>query len=235
MAGLDHEWLAFVGVAAGELALFAFLARRRRVPLAAAVRALVFGLPAGLLIGLAMDLFLGRQQGVFAYRLDQDLAFLVLNGLCGYGPAVATAWLFPVSLGELPRSRSRATAAGAGAGAVIVLGIEALLPLPALASAFLLGGAVLLLGEAVCAALARSGPLVEAMSGKPGAAARLWLYSALVGALYELLNWVWPVWQWRILDSSPASQEALMIVLGYVVLFHPLVVVSRLALGPSDP
>jgi hypothetical protein len=84
-------------------------------------------------------------------------------------------------------------------------------------------------GELLLRLLSLKGPLFSLMRGSSGPFLTLWGLSLAVGAIYQLVNLLFPVWKWHVLDNTSfAEQEFLVIVFGYFVLFHTLALFSRL-------
>lgn len=190
----------------------------------------------GVVLGLAMDKALGAfalfgylPSGAAGPVVDPralSLATLLFNGAFSYGLAVATAG---VLAGIAPRTNlpSRSTWMSLCAAAVAVGGIGILLlPDGTFPMMFAWGSAVVGLGELVFITAGLVGPIVACLSGvdwRP--LATLWAFSVAVGAAYEAVNWIAPFWVWLPQAShARALMSLMMIVLGYLVLFHPIVV-----------
>jgi hypothetical protein len=217
--------LAFI--IAVQTACFFFVASLYRATVRSIFQALFAGLAAGLLIGIAFDVFIGALANVFTYRFRPTFLFLVLNGSCSYGVAFATVMLIPKRRAHANKFLSPRFGILVAAAAFLFSIGTMFLGLDRLVQVMILGIAVLSAGEGVAAAARRSGPVLEAFQGDPSSFIRLWVSSVCLGTVYEMANFLWPVWEWE-----PARYIAmeiwwpLLICFGYFVLFHPMWVVS---------
>lgn len=187
----------------------------------------------GLLLGLVMDLVLGA-FGVFVYLPDGPFAstvephnleiyLLIVNALFSYGIATATLALvadlitvdYKLSILWLVLM-----------GIVIFTGIMGIIfsPESSIAMLISLGVVIVSAGEFLLMLNDRAGPLVAMLFLKSSIPFfKLWIFSIVVGASYELANLVFPFWIW--LPDSGLSQTLLrtiMIFLGYFALFHAI-------------
>ncbi|HUJ44102.1 MAG TPA: hypothetical protein VLW52_10885 [Opitutaceae bacterium] len=229
----DAHWLHFAAVVAVQLVLLVVVARIRRGGRSEVVRALAVGLGAGLVLGAAFDLIIGSAQGVFSYHLPPAAVFIFANGLLSYGLACATAWFFPVVLTlAAPDVRRRGGVILALAAAAAVVLLTGPWTVPAWGRMMASGAAILATGELGVTVLGRTGPLLQCVQGNCSSLLGLWRWSVLTGLVYELANVFFPVWTWSALASWPVLlREAVIVVFGYVVLCHPLVLVGRLLIA----
>ena len=208
----------------------------RRVPLRRAAYLLACSAVLGLVLGICFDLLIDKYDRVFVYYpVANRIAFYMANGLLSYGLTVATAWLVPGDFPREPRPFARLWS-----GAMVAAGGLTLLLLPthrmsALAVMFSSGLLMLAISEATAAWCAREGLLLAAIRGRPYQALRLWGCCVAVGAIYEIADWQFPVWRWQPLPGwPPLAREALIVLAGYLVLFYPMVVATRLLRTRSD-
>ncbi|HUK36330.1 MAG TPA: hypothetical protein VLV86_20580 [Vicinamibacterales bacterium] len=188
----------------------------------------------GVALGLVMDKVLGAYR-LFAYLPEGmagppvepgmlALTTLVFNGAFSYGIAIATAGV----LMDGERRVGVALRWIVVPGAVVALGIAGILLLPSgtFRMMFAWGAVVLGVGEMILQISGGGGPFVAFLSGTTGQPlARLWIFSIAIGAVYETANWIAPFWVW--LPDAGHSRpwtSVTVVVLGYVVLFHPIMV-----------
>lgn len=224
-----EAWLNFACVLVGQFAVFVLAALMRRLRFSHAATLLLASLLLGAPVGVAFDVFLGHEQSVFSY--DSAPAwqlFPAVNGILSYGLAIATAWMMPVPLERQRRLSFRIAGLVALPSAMSLMVYLRALALPSVPAMFAWGVLVLLAGEALAAATGRKGPLLAAAYGQLSPLFTLSVASAVIGAVYETLNWLWPVWNWRAVEGPNGwLVEVLIIGLGYVVLFQPLLILSR--------
>jgi hypothetical protein len=189
----------------------------------------------GVGVGLLMDTILGM-YGVFAYLpqganaghvspRDLPLQVMLFNVLASYGIASATvSSLSDRFLSRYPPSRRWI----AVCGAVTLCGELGILMLP-LGSIWVLfawGVIIVSVGEVVLYTDGKAGPFLSLLAARDWRPfGRFWLFCASVGAIYELVNSLLPFWVW--LPESQVSSEVvkpLIVVVGYLALFHPLLV-----------
>jgi len=193
----------------------------------------------GAVFGLAMDLSLGAQD-VFAYHplAGQPLAvqprrlpmlLLIFNAIASYGIASVTAAAVAPRLVTLSRPGTGwalvlALAAIAGIGGVL------LLPNGSLAILFAWGVVLIASGELALWGRAKSGPFLSLAAVRDWhPLSRLVRLSLLVGLSYELANAAFPFWVWLPGSSlGPIGLAALIALIGYVALLHPLTVLYLL-------
>jgi hypothetical protein len=220
----------FAFLIAIQFAVVAALLLYRAIPLRRAalilLRSALFGLP----IGVCFDLLIGKYNTVFSYYPTPDVwTFYVLNAALSYGAAIATAWIVP---GRLQPAKQAGLAwltwllFFASAALLLFLPVNRL---PTLVVMFVGGGLVLVMAECAAAVASLEGAMLAALHGRPAQALRLWAIGIAVGAIYELANTVFPVWRWQPLPGlSHGMHELLIVTLGYVVLFYPLFVATRI-------
>jgi len=178
------------------------------------------GVASGLVLGIVFDELIGRGFQLFEYYIHSP-TFIILNGALSYGLAVATALRFsprPIRIQPLPLRRGLVVL---GSTSMVFLGLALWLPGP-LTLAAAIGCIVIAADEAteVCA-LGTVGPILEIASGSLRHVAHNWTTAALVGCIYEIGNYFFPVWRWWF-TGDPATPwfELTIVVFGYVVLFH---------------
>lgn len=181
-------------------------------------------------IGSAFDLIIGRHGEVFSYpSVGQSLPFLFLNSLLSYGAAACTAWLLPCKLPHHEGRAAGAVIAGSAAVAGFVL-LELAIASPLLEVLFL-SLAILTAAEVTAVAFGQLGPIAALAMGQPATAICLITSSAVVGAIYEGANELFPLWRWHLGLLSPAITETLIVFFGYFVLLHPMFIISRTMFG----
>lgn len=189
----------------------------------------------GLFLGIVIDLVLGA-FGVFAYLSEGPFAppvaphnleiyLLVVNAFFSYGIAAATLAL-TANLITIDYKRSilwliLMTAAILAGTIGIIFSPESSIPM-----LISWGIVIVSAGEFLLMLNDRAGPLV-AMAGLRSYTPfiKLWIFSIVIGASYELVNIIFPFWIW--LPDSEISQSILrtvMIFFGYFALFHAITV-----------
>lgn len=192
----------------------------------------------GLVSGMTLDLVLGT-RGVFGYWLpdvarpvepgDLPLLMLLFNWFGSYGLAAATLVL--VAPGCLGPWR-RVTAWNVPLGLGVLAGLAGVLLLPSghVGTMPAWGAVIVCAGEMVLCRVGRLGPLlalVAASEWRP--LARFWAFCLLVGASYEAVNLTVPFWVWLPESALPqVALSALVALVGYVALFHPMLVLCVL-------
>ncbi|GEM_PF-807243 len=189
----------------------------------------------GTVFGILMDLLLGI-AGLFAYLpegaqakpvepKDLPLFLFFINAFLSYGLAVATTALIADSIIERRKSSKFWLFA---LGILVTLGtLGIFLSSPAsLPMMFSCGMTIVAGGEFLLVINNQSGPLVLLFSNVSYLPfLKLWAFSILLGAGYEIANLYFPFWVW--LPSSNISEiniRVLVIFLGYVALCHPIAV-----------
>jgi len=225
-------WTHLFAIVGGQLIAFAMAAAARRITFKDALLLLVPAMLLGLPLGLLYDLVIGDRHSIFTYvPAPASELFWALNGMLSYGVAIATAALFNV---QLPEHRS-ALVRRVGF-ALLVLSMAAIVlllmrPIHGVMAMFVWGALLILGSEGLAALCGRTGPFFALLKGNARSAVKLWASSAILGAFYELLNGVFPLWHWSARDEIGFwYAEALVIALGYVALFQPMLVLSRLCL-----
>jgi hypothetical protein len=90
---------------------------------------------------------------------------------------------------------------------------------------FIRGGLVLAIAESAAIWRRVEGPLTLAAKNHFSQLVRLWIFSVILGVVYEASNAVFPVWRWRPLDGvSYPIYEAIMVLTGYFVLAYTIVI-----------
>jgi hypothetical protein len=200
----------------------------------------------GLSFGILMDAILGT-YGIFDYLphgtssvpvppRDLSVPVLLFNALASYGTASATvAAVWPRFLGGRGVSRRWLIVCGAIAF-VGELGIL-LLPAGSVELLFAWGATITALGELVLVVNGKCGPLLALFAARDWRPfGRFWLFSVLVGAVYELVNGLARFWVW--LPQSQLNETLLRLliaVVGYLALFHPILVLFVLLRKDTKP
>jgi hypothetical protein len=189
----------------------------------------LFGIP----FGATFDLGIGRYQGIFSYSYA-SFVFLCFNGFFSYGPAICSAWLFPC---RIHRHFSPTLRVGGLAlvGCVIVYTFSTNSTTSVtLMHLFVTGSKILICAEGLALFFCRIGPIVALAIHDFRSLLSLILTSITVGAIYETTNSYFDLWSWDpLVSGSGWMGEVIIVVLGYFVLFHPMLILSRLLMG--DP
>ena len=226
------SWSNFIFIIVGQLFVFCLGVRLRGLSVIKALRLSLFSMLLGLPMGLLFDIFIGRYQSIFSYeRMPNTHFFWILNGILSYGLAIATAWLFPVNLARHQSINFKMIGilliSLSGSTIIFLTSIS----LPILQSMFAWGISLILCSEGLAALTDRTGPFMALAMHQFRPLMMLWSASILVGAIYEGLNGVFPLWSWHLSDEiSFWNNEYLMISVGYVVLFQPMLILSRLVI-----
>ncbi len=189
----------------------------------------------GSIFGLAFFALFYILVPAIAYHHELTFAFVTANVVLSYGATAATVMLLPFDLKprnrELPLTLERAYFA-----TTIVLGFGAFtFTQSEFVRAFSTG--VILMSLAEIAALVRllRGPVSRMLRGEFKPLGIILAASAGLGVLYECLNLAFPVWEWVTLAGLPAGADiAIMMSVGYIVLIHPLFVVTKLLVTHPD-
>lgn len=227
----QQPWLSFAVFVLVQLALLLVAAFLRGLSARALVRVVIPSLLLGLPFGFLFDVLIGNGAAIFRYALPPSSLFLALNGAFSYGSAVATAALFPQvvsarwrSIRWLPPVLLFVVLIAAGG---IGVGLRYGWILPRMIS---IGVWVVAAGEIAAALSGRAGPFYAMALGDVAPIASLCAASSAVGGIYEIANYCFPVWRWELGSVVPFwFAEGLIVMFGYVVLFHPLVVAWQLA------
>jgi hypothetical protein len=230
-------WLNFGFIIAGQFVVLLLILRLQKVGVAAALpviwRSLLLGIP----LGLVYDYFIGHGQSIFVYRgMPDSWLFTFANGALSYGLAIAAARFIPFSLERLSGHQVRLVGAGILAFTLLAVLLYLQVEMPILPSMFMFGAALILASEGLAVVAGFSGPVLSILRGRIFPLAKIWLYGVIIGAAYELLNYVFPLWHWVLADSHPPLVvEALVIGLGYTALFLPMVLISHLLIRFNRP
>jgi hypothetical protein len=187
----------------------------------------------GIPFGAAFDLVIGRYHGVFSYPHDSFI-FLCLNGLLSYGPAICSAWLFPSRVHQHSSPTLRIGGALVAACVIVFAYLANPTTNVTLIDLFVIGSEILIFAEALALLFGRVGPILALAMHDFRSLPSLILASIAVGATYEAANSYLGLWSWHPLVSGWMG-EAIVVFLGYFVLFHPMLILSRLLMGDPSP
>lgn len=193
----------------------------------------------GLVYGVSMDILLGM-AGIFAYlpagpestaveAINLPVFLLILNAFVSYGLAVATTALiadFVVGKNIASKFSNYVIAT------VFVIGAMGIF-FSARTSFFMMmscGAVLVASGELLLTYTKKCGPLVLLLSEKSALPfLKLWAFSVVIGASYEIVNFFFPFWMWLPSAEIPESRiRILVIVFGYFALFHSITVIWHL-------
>lgn len=231
-AGIGSVWSHFFPIVSGQLIAFAVAAAVRGFTLKEALLLLVPAMMLGLPLGLLYDHVVGDRQSVFSYvPASAPELFWALNGMLSYGVAIATAALFDVQLPAHRSAHVQRVGFTLFVLAVVAMALLLMRPVHGVTAMFVWGALLIFAAEALAALCGRIGPFFALLKGNSRPSAMLWASSVMLGAFYELLNGVFPLWHWSARSEIGFwCTEGLVIVLGYVVLLQPMLVLSRLCL-----
>lgn len=187
----------------------------------------------GLLLGIIMDLALGA-FGAFAYLSEGPFAspvaphnleiyLLVVNAFFSYGIAVATLALVT---DFITVDYKRSILWLILMIAAVMAGIIGIMFSPKSSLPMLISWGVVIVsaGEFLLMLSDRAGPLIAMLAlNYYTSFFKLWIFSIVIGASYELVNLAFPFWIW--LPDSGISQSllrTLVIFFGYFALFHAI-------------
>jgi hypothetical protein len=224
------DWVNFSYVVSGQFVILLALAHLRRAGLSQIYfilwRSMLLGLPFGLLY----DILIGESQAVFYYSgVPDNWIFIAINGSLSYGFAIATAWLLPIALQRHQSGGLRLTGAILCITAVALLFVYLVFSLSTLVTMFAIGAILTLSSEGLSLLAGYIGPVYSLSRHNYQPIIRLWLASIGIGTLYELLNWLFPLWHWQ--EASVMLHwhlEIIIVLFGYFTLFLPMLVLSRL-------
>jgi hypothetical protein len=210
-------WEDFTMVALGQLGIFLAFARLRGESLKGSTRLLLSSCVAGLGIGWLYDMWVGARQGVFAYELRTGWYFPVLNGFVSYGLALATVRvIIKDRISQADSSFRALVVVGAVSLTTMCLFLLFFYPTTGIVSTVLVAICILTLGELAHTGFRVAGPIACATGGQYWLFLTIWWYSVLVGGLYEILNFFFPVWGWNLSAGMPkVMQEILVVTFGY--------------------
>lgn len=220
-------------------ALFLFyLCVRRKIAVMRLLSVLSVSMIMGLLFGYTFDSVFGI-LGLFTYTPQSQFALhgtgltffqLVINGLLSYGIAFATVYfLVPKRTKSKKLKYKNIYLLGMILSALIV-GCLFYFTSKSLSSLFLSGSVVILLGEIVALLFNERGVILSlCIDRKYTTFIIFWINSISIGLLYEGVNYLFPFWVWLPGEYySRTMIEVLVIVFGYVVLFHPMLIFWQL-------
>lgn len=225
------EWMHFLFVVSGQFLILLIIARLRGIDFIRFSSVLWRGVLLGLPLGFLYDILIGHSQAVFYYsRVPDNWIFTALNGSLSYGFAIATACLLPITLKRHHLPGLRLIGALVCGIAIILLSLTSLIfSPPTLAVMFITGTSLLLCSEGLSLIYGYSGPLYSLLQRNVKPTASLWLASICIGALYELLNGLFPLWHWQEARNMPHWQlEFLIVIFGYFTLFLPMLILGHI-------
>lgn len=190
-------------------------------------------------LGMLFDGLAGHLAGLFAYPtamqpgsvVGTSPTFFLLNSALSYLLFSLTV-LYLQELRE-PR-RNGATAWTGVVCGVVAAAAAAVTPLlPVNLRVFSAGAAILFGSEAVALCIGRTGLITWTLTSFP-AAVRFGVAVAALGLVYEMLNAMIGLWDWRFFSGSLELFELPAIVLfGYLVLSAPYLVLNSTFFGPT--
>lgn len=187
----------------------------------------------GIPFGTVFDLVIGRYYGVFSYPYA-SFFFLCLNGLLSYGFAICSAWLFPCRVHRHFSPILRVAGAAVAACVIVSAYVMNSTTNVTLMHLFVTGSEILIFTEAVALSFGRVGPILALARRDFRSLPSLILASIAVGATYEAANSYFGLWSWHALVFGWTG-EVMVVLLGYFVLFHPMLILSRLLMGDPSP
>lgn len=232
-----HFWI-IIGV---QLLFFIFLFIRKRMSITSLSKLLILSSIFGVMYGFVFDTVFGV-AGLFSYISDnKDQALygtgltvwqLVINGALSYGLAVATVYFIISKKITTKRFLFKKLALALAAVITLISSIYLYIFPVGIFSLFAGGLAVISFGEGVSIFCKQDGPFLSVLRKRNYKAFILFLLNcAMIGLLYELTNILFPFWVW--LPGGTDSHllvETLVVLFGYVVLLHPMVIFWQLVI-----
>jgi hypothetical protein len=183
--------------------------------------------------GFAYDLLPGWYIGAFFYPDGTwSVAFLLANAVLSYGPAICTAYLFPIEASASSRGTMVILIYLAVSTAALVLSV--ILPGPLLLRIWLISVGLICLAEVSYAARNRDGVLSQLLKKRRRPFLILFTWSVLLGLVYEGANFLFPVWRWNLSPIPQPYSELCILFGGYFVLFYTLNALAVMILGPNS-
>jgi hypothetical protein len=198
----------------------------------------------GFLLGAVFD-YLCIYFSVHAYSLENSslissvtaipLKHLLLNGVLSYGLYVATLYYFQnFPKRDVVKVRSMYIPVF-----LLVLGVVCtyfFIPKSTIRTMILLGLFIVSFGEMIAPLFGVYGPIVEViLLRKYKNFLQGYLPSVIVGVLYEVVNYFSPFWIWAPhAHYSTWLIEGMILVFGYYILAHPIIVFWRIFIYQKD-
>lgn len=193
----------------------------------------------GIMIGISFDILLAT-LGVYSYRSTSPsykafpwgLSFvqLIVNGIFSFGPAVAAAYYITPKAHPLKNVFHKKVIATCMLG-VLVISVTLLFVVRSpLILLFAVGLSIISIGELVLVFRSKIGPMLSLILVRDYATLfRIWGMVIVIGLLCEVTNYFFPFWVWLPKAHYPHLWiETLIIIFGYVALFHPMIVMWQL-------
>lgn len=226
-----HFWI----IISIQFLFFVFLYMRAKMPIVALLKLLTISMFFGVIFGFIFDSVFGL-LGLFSYVHMNGSASLystglsatqiAINGILSYGLAAATTYFIVPKRSKIKRFNFKKIVAISLLVAAVASAIGLYFLEHDIYSLFLGGLVVITLGEAVALLCDESGPFLSlARTRRVSVFVVFWVNSVAIGLLYELANYFFPFWMW--LPGGEYSHllvELLVIMFGYVVLIHPMVI-----------
>ena len=193
----------------------------------------------GLLYGIVLDILLGM-AGIFAYlpagpqsmpveAINLPVFLLILNAFVSYGLAVATTALIADFVVRKDLTSKFSNYILATVFLIGMMGIFFSTPtsFPMMTSC---GVVLIASGEILLTFSKKCGPLTLLLSENSTLSfLKLWIFSVIVGACYEIANFFFPFWMWLPSAEIPEFWIRILVILfGYFVLFHSIAVIWHL-------
>jgi hypothetical protein len=220
---LADPWWNFAVVIGVQFLTFFLFHRFVRTPLRSAVRILCISAIAGVPFGVFFDIYTGSNLGFFNYLIGQNYVFVGLNAIFSYGLAIGTAAAFKGVFFTQPLRLPHYVVTVSGI--ILILGAATFIHSDAslLSRMFGTGTIIVALIEVGASWFNHSGPVLKIADKSPAPLALLWSQSVIVGLIYELANYLFPVWHWALSNTeNPMISECVIIGFGYAVLFYPM-------------
>lgn len=193
----------------------------------------------GLLIGLLFDVVLGN-LGVYTYISSTPQTVLMpwglsgvqllINGLVSFGLAVATAYCIMPKARVFGDEVQKKKIIQMGYLVVLVSLLIMTVSTSDLWTLFACGTFIVTVGELILMRQSRAGLFLSVfLNHNYFFFLQIWFQIIVVGFFCEVVNWIYPFWVW--LPRSLYSHfgiEILIVLFGYMVLFHPMIVFWQL-------
>lgn len=222
------------------VAVIVFLLVRKRHDIRTLPRIAGWSIIVGFFLGVAFDIFSGYLQ-THKYILPTTstttlcpcgLTFmqLVWNGALSYGLAVFTAYFITPKSVQTERAQRRKLIVFPTMILFVSMFYLFVLPKGTMAVFFACGFAIVSGGELLMLLRGSIGPILETcVTREIRTLSKVWLSVITIAACYEIINSMFPFWEWVPGHASSQSQvELLVIIFAYAGLFHPMIIFWQL-------
>ncbi len=227
--------LNFFIIVLAQFFFFLFFYVRNRTTKVSLVKMVLLSLVAGLIGGLLFDITFGM-LGAYVYKVEgnKDIFYstglslyqLIWNDILSFGLAVLTSY-YITSKKELYKKKAIKNDVIGVLSFLVLLSIAlSFLVQVGVVALFIYGVGVIAFGECLLVLRGQNGPFLSLlMTRNYSSFIVFWANTVLIGFLYEVVNYLFPFWVWLPRsDYSHLSIEILIVLFGYMVVLHPMVV-----------